>query len=139
MGDSEGELEQVGYVSDEFFLERGRAEIPRRPLCHAKAGVVALREVGLAAHLIALVREHLDDTGEDTVNKLTSDLLRSVGRSCVHSGHLALSQQEALLHLQEHSLLLLPLPLEGHSSLKSRLDGGKTGAKCLTGTVDESG
>ena len=42
------------------------------------------------------------------------------------------------MHLLEDFLLLLPLPLEGLSGLESALDGSKTGAKSLTGTVNES-
>jgi len=95
----------------------------------------------LAAHLVALVREHLNDTGEDAIDELTGDFLLGVGGSLSHFRCAVLhtlGHQEALLHLLEDSLFLLLLPFDGLSGLESALNGSNAGTKSLTGAVNES-
>jgi len=141
MRDTEGELEQVGHIRDEIVLFCLVAKkVPRRPLRHARSRIIALSEIGLAAHLVALVGEHLHDASENAIDELASDFLLSVGCSLLDAWAVTFhtfGHHQALLHLLEGSLLLF-LPFSGHFGFKSALDGSKTCTESLTGTVDES-
>lgn len=89
-----------------------------------------MREVGLAADLVALVREDLDDTSEHTIEELTIICVRNLlDRSTVAF----FDHQQALLLL----LKLVFLLLGSHFSLKGALNRGDSGSKGLTSTVNE--
>jgi len=103
-----------------------------------------LSEVGFAANLIAFVGENLNDTGENTVDELASELLLGASYTLSYEGRVTLFllifyHQEALWHLlEEDPRVFLLLPLCSQSSLNGALDDSNTGAKSLTSTMDES-
>lgn len=71
IGDTVGELEEIGQISDEVLL---RHWISRGQFCslrHANACIVALREVCLALVLVAFKWEDLNDASEDAIDELS--------------------------------------------------------------------